>query len=94
MRVAKAAVVALLILNFVDEHFNDARYTRATTSVLSKVARSFGWASMSQKPTDISLDALLRTLERHYATMPRGSFGQTEFLNHLDCRNGATGIYG
>jgi hypothetical protein len=42
MRVAKAAVVALLILNFVDEHFNDARYTRATTSVLSKVARSFG----------------------------------------------------
>ena len=54
-----ATVVALLILNFVDEHFNDARYTRATTSVLSKVARSFGWASMSQKPTDISLDALL-----------------------------------
>ena len=37
MRVAKAAVVALLILNFVDEHFNDARYTRATTSVISKV---------------------------------------------------------
>ena len=29
MRVAMATVVALLILNFVDEHFNDARYTRA-----------------------------------------------------------------
>ena len=36
MRVAKAAVVAL-IFNFVDEHFNDARHTRATTSVISKV---------------------------------------------------------
>ena len=36
MRVAKAAVVTL-IFNFVDEHFNDARYTRATTSVISKV---------------------------------------------------------
>jgi hypothetical protein len=37
MRVAKAAVVTL-ILNFLDEHFNDARYTRATTSVISKSA--------------------------------------------------------
>ena len=37
-----AAVVALLILNFVDEHFNDARYTRATAVVLSNIARSFG----------------------------------------------------
>ena len=36
MRVAKAAVVAL-IFNFVDEHFNDARHTRATTSVIFKV---------------------------------------------------------
>jgi hypothetical protein len=31
-----AAVVAL-IFNFVDEHFNDARHTRATTSVIFKV---------------------------------------------------------
>jgi hypothetical protein len=36
-----AAVVALLILNFVDEHFNDARYTRATMVMLSNIARSF-----------------------------------------------------
>jgi hypothetical protein len=41
MRVAMAAVVALLILNFVDEHFNDARYTRAATVMLSNIARSF-----------------------------------------------------
>jgi hypothetical protein len=33
MRVAASAVVALLILNFVDEHFNDARYMRAMTSI-------------------------------------------------------------
>jgi hypothetical protein len=37
-----AAVVALLILNFVDEHFNDARYMRAVTSIFFQVARSFG----------------------------------------------------
>jgi hypothetical protein len=37
-----AAVVALLLLNFVDEHFNDARYTRAATTMLSHMARSFG----------------------------------------------------
>jgi hypothetical protein len=36
-----ATVVALLILNFVDEHFNDARYTRATASMFSTIARSF-----------------------------------------------------
>jgi len=36
-----AAVVALLILNFVDEHFNDARYTRAAPVVLSNIARAF-----------------------------------------------------
>jgi hypothetical protein len=36
-----AAVVALLILNFVDEHFNDARYTRATAVLLFNIARSF-----------------------------------------------------
>jgi hypothetical protein len=42
MRVAIATVVALLILNFVDEHFNDARYTRAATAIFSQIARSFG----------------------------------------------------
>jgi hypothetical protein len=36
-----AAVVALLILSFVDEHFNGARYTRATMVIVSNVARSF-----------------------------------------------------
>ena len=37
-----AAVVAILILNFVDEHFNDARYTRAAGAMFSTIARSFG----------------------------------------------------
>jgi hypothetical protein len=37
-----ATVVALLILNFADEHFNDARYTRAATTMISHIARSFG----------------------------------------------------
>jgi hypothetical protein len=42
MRVAMTAVVALLMLNFVDEHFNDARYTRATMAMVASIARSFG----------------------------------------------------
>jgi hypothetical protein len=42
MRVAVATLVALLILHFVDEQYNDARYTRAATTVLSNIARSFG----------------------------------------------------
>ncbi len=37
-----SAVVALLIFNFADEHFNDARYLRALTSMFFQVARSFG----------------------------------------------------
>jgi len=37
-----ATLIALLVLNFVDEHFNDARYTRAATTVLFNIARSFG----------------------------------------------------
>ena len=41
MRVAMAAMVALLLLNFVDEHFNDARYTRATAVLLLNIAKSF-----------------------------------------------------
>jgi hypothetical protein len=36
-----AAVVALLILNFADEHFNSARYTRAAMAMVSHIARSF-----------------------------------------------------
>jgi|HubBroStandDraft_2_1064218.scaffolds.fasta_scaffold2353987_2 hypothetical protein len=36
-----SAVVALLMLDFVDEHFNDARYMRAMTSIFYQVARSF-----------------------------------------------------
>jgi hypothetical protein len=35
MRVMKAAVVAHLILNSVDKHFNDARYTRAAMVIVS-----------------------------------------------------------
>lgn len=41
MRVGMAAIVAVLTLNFVDEHFNDARYTRAAINVISQVARAF-----------------------------------------------------
>jgi hypothetical protein len=41
MRVAMATVVALLILNFADEHFNSARYTRGAMAMLSHIARSF-----------------------------------------------------
>jgi hypothetical protein len=37
-----AAVVALLMLNFVDEHFNNARYTKAAMTMVSHIARSFG----------------------------------------------------
>ena len=42
MRVAMATNVALLILNFADEHFNSARYTQAAMGMLSHIARSFG----------------------------------------------------
>jgi hypothetical protein len=42
MRVALATVVALLLLNFMDEQFNDARYTRAAMTMLSHVVHSFG----------------------------------------------------
>jgi hypothetical protein len=42
MRVAIATLVTLLILSFVDEQYNDARYRGAATSVLSNIARSFG----------------------------------------------------
>jgi hypothetical protein len=43
MRVALATVIALLFLKLVDEHFNDARYTRAATAILSQITQSFGY---------------------------------------------------
>jgi hypothetical protein len=42
MRVSMAAIVALLILNFVDEHFYGGRYTQAAVTIASQIARSFG----------------------------------------------------
>jgi hypothetical protein len=42
MRVIAATMVALLILNFVDEHFNGAQYSRGAMAVISHIARSFG----------------------------------------------------
>jgi hypothetical protein len=48
MRVAVAALVALL-LHFVEEHFNDARYTRAATAMLAQIARSADMTTLSAK---------------------------------------------
>ena len=42
MRALTAALVALLVLHFVDEKYNDARYTRAATAMFSQIVRSFG----------------------------------------------------
>jgi len=42
MRVAMATMIALFVIGLVDEHFNDARYTRAATAMLSQIVRSFG----------------------------------------------------
>lgn len=42
MRVLTATIVALLMLNFVDEQFNSARYTRAVVGMASHIARLFG----------------------------------------------------
>ena len=42
MRVAIAAIVALLFLNFVDELFNNGRYTKAAVIMAGKVVHSFG----------------------------------------------------
>ena len=36
-----AAIVALLLLNFMDEHFNNARYTRAAVSMAARMIQSF-----------------------------------------------------
>ena len=38
-----ATVVALLMLNFVDEHFNSARYTKAAIAMVSHMTKSFSW---------------------------------------------------
>jgi hypothetical protein len=37
-----ATMIALFVIGLVDEHFNDARYTRAATAMLSQIVRSFG----------------------------------------------------
>lgn len=42
MRVLLAAMIALLVLHFVDEQYNDAKYTRAATVMLSQIVRSLG----------------------------------------------------
>jgi hypothetical protein len=42
MRLVVAIIIALLVMSLVDEHFNDSRYTRAATTVLSQIVRSFG----------------------------------------------------
>jgi hypothetical protein len=36
-----ATVVALRVLSFVDEHFNDARFVQAAATMFSQIARSF-----------------------------------------------------
>jgi hypothetical protein len=42
MRILAATIVALLTLNFVDEHFNNAHFTKAAKVVVYQIARSFG----------------------------------------------------
>lgn len=42
MKMAGAVIVALLALNFVDEQYNNGRYSRAATVMLSHITRSFG----------------------------------------------------
>jgi len=42
MRVILAVAVALLVLNFVDEHFNDGRYSGAVASMFLSIRQSFG----------------------------------------------------
>jgi len=37
-----ASFVALLVLHFADEQFNDARLTQAVIAMLAQVTRSFG----------------------------------------------------
>jgi hypothetical protein len=42
MRLVMATIIALLVINLVDEQFNDARYTRAAALMFSQILRSFG----------------------------------------------------
>jgi hypothetical protein len=42
MRLVLATIIALLVINLVDENFNDARYTRAAATMFSHIFRSFG----------------------------------------------------
>ena len=37
-----ATMIALFVIGVVDEQFNDARYTRAATTMLSHIVHSFG----------------------------------------------------
>lgn len=54
MRIAMATIVALLLLNFLDEHFNDAHFTRAAKVVLSQTARSLdGLFALTAGPLDL-----------------------------------------
>jgi hypothetical protein len=41
MRVAGTIIVALLALQFVDEQYNEGRYSRAATMMLSHITKSF-----------------------------------------------------
>jgi hypothetical protein len=41
MRIAGTIIVALLALHFVDEQYNDGRYSRAATAILSHITKSF-----------------------------------------------------
>jgi hypothetical protein len=61
------AVVALLMLCFADEHFNDARYTRAATAIFVSNSEVVRIAAMEQRIPDPAEETLLRTLERLYA---------------------------
>ena len=42
MRVAMAAIVALLFLHFMDEQFNNARYSRAAVIMVERMIGAFG----------------------------------------------------
>jgi hypothetical protein len=37
-----ATMIALFVIALVDQEFNNARYTRAATAMLSHIVRSFG----------------------------------------------------
>jgi hypothetical protein len=66
------------MFNFVDEHFNDARHTRATTNVISKV-QIIQLGNYEPGTNGYSLDVCsCERLNGVTRTTPRGSFEQTE----------------